>query len=77
MSKIEAKINKMLNDNNKTSNAQGIRLASGNNNKIIVRNNKMYFGGTTSANIGSRILQCSEQDKLETWIGIKKHERFY
>ena len=28
MSKIEAKINKMLNDNNKISNAQGIRLAS-------------------------------------------------
>ena len=50
MSKIEAKINKMLNDNNKISNAQGIRLAYDNNNKIVVRNNKMYIGGTTSFN---------------------------
>ena len=50
MSKIEAKINKMSNDNNKISNAQGIRLAYDNNNKIVLRNNKMYIGGTTSAN---------------------------
>ena len=48
MSKIETKINKMLNDNNKISNAQGIRLAYDNNNKIFVRNNKMYIGGTIS-----------------------------
>ena len=50
MSKIETQINNMLSDNNKISNAQGIRLAYDNNNKIFVRNNKMYIAGTTNFN---------------------------
>ena len=74
MSKIEAKPNKMLNDNNKISDAQGIRLACDNNNIGII---KCILVAQLLLMIGSSILQCSKQDKLETWIGIKKHERFY
>ena len=49
MSKIETKLNKMLENNNKITNTQGIRMAYDTDNKIYVRGNKMYVGGTTSA----------------------------
>ena len=49
MTKIEAQLNKMLNTNGKFSNTQGIKYAYDRNNKIFVKGNKMYVGGTTSA----------------------------
>ena len=48
MTKIEAQLNKMLNSNGKISNTQGIKLAYDRDNKIFVKGNKMYVGGTTS-----------------------------
>ena len=48
--KIEQQLNKMLDDNNKISNSQGIKMAYDKDNKIYVKGNKMYIGGTVSAN---------------------------
>ena len=47
--KIEQQLNKMLDDNNKISNSQGIKMAYDKDNKIYVKGNKMYIGGTVSA----------------------------
>ena len=47
--KIEQQLNKMLDNNNKISNSQGIKMAYDRDNKIYVQGNKMYIGGTVSA----------------------------
>ena len=49
MSKIQSQLNKMLESNGKISNSQGIKYAYDRDNKIFVKGNKMYVGGTTSA----------------------------
>ena len=49
MSKIQLQLNTMLESNGKISNSQGIKYAYDRDNKIFVKGNKMYVGGTTSA----------------------------
>ena len=48
MAKIQSQLGKMLETNNKISNTQGIKIAYDRNNKVYVKGNKMYVGGTTS-----------------------------
>ena len=48
MTKMKSQLNKMLENNGKISNTQGIKYAYDQDNKIFVRGNKMYVGGTTS-----------------------------
>ena len=49
MSKIQSQLNTMLESNGKISNSQGIKYAYDRDNKIFVKGNKMYVGGTASA----------------------------
>ena len=49
MTKINTHVDKMLKHNNKISNTQGIKIAYDKDNKIFVKDNKMYIGGTVSA----------------------------
>ena len=49
MAEIEGQLNKMLEHSGKISNTQGIKLAYDRDNKILVKGNKMYVGGTTSS----------------------------
>ena len=57
MSKILPKFNQTLNNNNKISNTQGIKIAYDKDNKIFVKDNKMFVGGTVNSNDWKRILQ--------------------
>ena len=48
MTKIQSQLDRMLKSNGKISNTQGIKMAYDRGNKIFVKDNKMYIGGTTS-----------------------------
>ena len=50
MSKIHSQVNVMLETNGKISNTQGIKRAYDTDNKIYIKGNKMYVGGTVSKN---------------------------
>ena len=50
MTKIQSQLDRMPKSNGKISNTQGIKMAYDRDNKIFVKDNKMYIGGTTSAN---------------------------
>ena len=50
MTKIQSQFHRMLKSNGKISNTQGIKMAYDRDSKIFVKDNKMYIGGTTSAN---------------------------
>ena len=50
MSKILPKFTQTLNNNNKISNTQGIKIAYDKDNKIFVKDNKMFVGGTVNSN---------------------------
>ena len=47
MAKIQSQLNTMLENNGKISNTQGTKYAYDQDNKIFVKGNKMYVGGTT------------------------------
>ena len=48
MTRIQSQLDTMLKSNGKISNTQGIKMAYDRDNKIFVRDNKMYIAGTTS-----------------------------
>ena len=48
MTKFQSQSDNMLKSNGRISNTQGIKMAYDRGNKIYVRDNKMYIGGTTS-----------------------------
>ena len=48
MTKFQSQLDRMLKSNGKISNTQGIKMAYDRDNKIVVKDNKMYIGGTTS-----------------------------
>ena len=50
MTRIQTQLNSMLEANGKISNTQGLKMAYDRDNKVYVRGNKMFIGGTVTAN---------------------------
>ena len=48
MSRLQSQLDNMLKSNGRMSNSQGIKMAYDRDNKVFVRDNKMYIGGTAT-----------------------------